>query len=203
MPRALPTQRLPSRSSKSAETEPRGRPSRAASGETPAALTRSSSPEAVPTQMFDPRSLTIDSACTLASAAGTPAVVISVPVQRTMPLSVPIHTSCCSPGSRLLILRSGKPCTMCTSSLPRRLMSPASRVPSQTSPAGASAIEITTESGRVVGSARVSNRPPRSRSVPLPIDDRSNRPSRPRTIAVTSASGNAESDVIDANAPSL
>ena len=135
MPRALPTQRLPSRSSKSADTAPRGRPSRAASADTPAALTRSSSPAAVPTQTFDPRSLTIASACTLASAAGTPAVVISVPVQRTTPLSVPIHSFLVVARQQAVDLAIRQPLARCArAASPRRLTSPASRVPSQTSP---------------------------------------------------------------------
>ena len=55
-PRALPTQRLPSRSSKSAATAPRGWPARGASTDTPPAVTRNRPPDAVPTQIFDPRS---------------------------------------------------------------------------------------------------------------------------------------------------
>src|SRR4051794_12715939 len=184
MPRAPPNQRFPSRSSYKAVTAPTDRPSRCSSDATPRELTRYS-PLPVPIQIFDSRSLIMARICTWFRSAGTPACVTSVPVQRTTPLSVPIHNSRLPTGRIQLIFLSGKLSTTFENLPFFRETRPASRVPIHTSPPGVSAIEITRALGAAAAAdASDTNLPLLYLRASLMFPEKRASPFFPRHIAV-------------------
>src|SRR5271169_5140729 len=101
MPRGLPTQRFPSRSSKSAVAGPPVAGTSLAKRETPL-LVKHRSPLFVPTQVFDSRYRIMESTSICRRDDGTRARVRSVPFQRHTPLLVPTHNSEFSSGRRQL-----------------------------------------------------------------------------------------------------
>ena len=92
IPSALPTQRLPSRSSNKAVTGSADQPWLESTDVPPSLLTRAR-PFEVPIQTFDSRSRAMVTISTFCKASDEETRDNPLPSQRTRPLSVPIHKS--------------------------------------------------------------------------------------------------------------
>ena len=141
---------------------------------------------AVPIQVFPSRSSTIDSACVPASTADTPPGGWR-PFQRTRPRRCQSRASWPSPASRALILRSGRPFERCGPS--RRACATAGVARPDPDFAVRRVGDRGHERGSIARPRRCHQTSGAARLVPCPSTAKRIHPSRPRIIAVTSASG--------------